>query len=62
MSPDLPFPEGLELTPGVDGYRLYYAGQVIGKFNTLSNAARALTTARETLAKLDDVFQERAIG
>lgn len=49
----LPFPESLDLTPGVDGYRLWFRGEVIGKFSTLSNAARGLTWAREALALLD---------
>ena len=52
----LPFPEGLDLIPGLDGYRLTYAGQVIGEFGTLSNAARALTWAREALAMLGPIF------
>lgn len=48
----LPFPEDLDLIPGLDGYRLTYRGQVIGEFSTLSNAARGLTAAREALAML----------
>lgn len=50
---DLPFPEGLDLTPAVDGYRLWFDGQVIAEFSTFSNAARGLTWAREALAMLD---------
>ncbi|CAN7305804.1 hypothetical protein LJR164_001601 [Phenylobacterium sp. LjRoot164] len=49
----LPFPETLDLTPDADGYRLWFDGEVIAKFGTLSNAARGLTTAREALAMLD---------
>lgn len=52
MRADLPFPETLDLTPGLKGYRLWFDGQVIGEFATLSNAARALTSAREALAML----------
>jgi hypothetical protein len=48
----LPFPEDLDLIPGLDGYRLTYRGQVIGEFSTLSNAARGLTAARQALAML----------
>ena len=56
MSPDLPFPEHLDLTPGLDGYRLFFHGEVIGQFSTLTNAARALTAARQALAMTDGVF------
>lgn len=57
---DLPFPPELDLTPGIDGYRLWFKGHVIGKWNTLSGAARGLTAAREALAMLDRVMRERA--
>jgi hypothetical protein len=53
---DLPFPETLDLTPDIDGYRLWFKGSVIGKWNTLTGAARGLTTAREALAMLEAVF------
>lgn len=53
---DLPFPEGLDLTPDIDGYRLWFKGSVIGKWSTLSGAARGLTAAREALAMLADML------
>ena len=48
----LPFPETLDLTPGLNGYRVWFDGEVIAEFSTFSNAARALTWAREALAML----------
>jgi hypothetical protein len=48
----LPFPETLDLTPGPDGFRLWFDGAVITEFKTESNAARGLTWAREAIAML----------
>lgn len=56
MTPNLPFPEDLDLTPGLDGYRLFFKGHVIGEFSTLSNAARGLTAARQALAMIEAAF------
>lgn len=56
----LPFPETLDLTPGPDGFRLWFDGVVVVERKTQSNAARALTWAREALAMLDATLNRSA--
>lgn len=56
----LPFPEELDLHGCLDGFVLTYAGREIGRFGTLSAAARGLTAAREALAKLQTITKEAA--
>lgn len=51
----LPFPEGLEITPGIDGHRIWFKGRLVSTHNTLSSAARGLTAARQVLAVLGDL-------
>lgn len=50
--PDLPFPEELDLHGYVDGFALTWNGVVIGRYRTLTGAARGLTEARQAYARL----------
>lgn len=52
---DLPFPPELDLHGAYDGYVLTWAGEIIGRFPTLSGAARESEKVRSVYAVLRSV-------